>query len=1543
MTQARLERLKYILQKNVDSKTFEKISAALLSELMGIGIAISKSGFQHGGDCGSSGRNGRRFRIEIKRYSDETSLSDRELLGEIDHALSRDPALEGWFLVATRSVPEQLELDLLRKSDELGLPIVVIDWKEYGFPILAALCTVSPDVLLTHVSTEAGQLARDLGNDAEETRKKLSRDLEVWSLGFERLRALAAAKLNEIWTIPRISVANLGQNASGGASSTTIKRTIVHAALDRWWTGSAIEDAPAAVIGLQGVGKTWATLQWAIERIEEHPMVLVVPASAVAGIGSVSNPRLKQLIAEQIYNLTKNRNPQHWLFRFDRLLHRPQEEGPVLTLILDGMNQEPSAPWLDILKVLQDQDFSGRIRTIAITRNLHFTDRLGSLRGLFIAPEVVEVDIYDINGGGELDQRLKGEGLTRKDLHEDLIELARTPRLFDLVIRLRECINNVEQVTIHRLLWEYGRDTLGTRDGIPFSEQDWRGWLAEVAKHHLDGIRIYSLRTLGEMVDRPDLSNSNVSCRLSEIVDGKFTKQSKIGRYEFAPILVAHALGAALLNHLGDDMSLDRDGVEKKLVEWLDPISGLDEKAEILRAAVSIQLEGDIASAGDINSVLLFEWLRSQNLPEGHRTELACIAAPLCAGLLDVVERSGDIALRTARLLAVNALRSISRSDFDTLSTIIDRCKVWLNVISRDVVPSTVSHNSTEKERAARLINLVGVDENCERIVLGQRVVFVERQNRNPEITVYSLLEGFPLVSVLPVFEAAALAVAIRQYEEFWDGLKWLCLLNDVDFTATASALHAKAMEIAIRKPEAGIHSELGARVAALLLWLSGDEDNEAEAAKINPPLGQYFDYDQDYLVNPGNSLFSLEIRHAAGVLCDDKLPLRQRIERAKKFMLDPNFIPPQQFCEELRREMESFNVTNLDTSLSHTIEDHDWEQAVPALARCAPDLLVKLTQKKLACLSTRPTNQHYPAVIRLQKDYLIADLSSRTAARDLRAFLCIKGSTNAAYAATKLLMFEIQDLEPVEQFARVIEADLKYIDEDFSIVLPPLSCKELDTLVFRFRDRSNKQVNDLLLLLSTIPAALSDYSWKWLARSVVDSDFGHRGAAFKILYTYDANRFGNLLLQYDWGWDSDQHMWCNHYGSLALSTATIEFSFDKIVHKIAPWLILRAVTIRGGSVAEARIAASIVHSIIMTKIDVQDLGSDISVYLDVRAKDPLSFSLTMRTEEPNDPLLQFRLAMDTKELIKARKQAVDIAVERISLARKAGASLYLHNYCPNDFALVIESAPELIDAWIDGHNILTPDFKRRVRLSEGFYLALCEALLTYAPDKGELLWRGLRETLTTRFIGHAGIDELICMIFRVPNIPNSLRSELLGLNNTSLDKGLFDLALAAITNDAEDWLDRVIEEDKESGVVWRRQRARVINGFRVKNKISTIDVWPPGRAGSLRVSRQNVALAWKRSEVFARHWWQRYWEAADDGDAYAAWELLSRCVDRRTLIGMHDLQSILNSDFRRRAHFGLNFEDLESAMKKAEKELDQQFLGRKIVMGIGPWGKEKN
>ena len=374
-----LAKLQAALREPGQATKFEHLVAALIGRLLNVGVAVAKTGFQHGGDAGTSGREGRHLRIECKKYADTTSLSDRELLGEVDQALNRDAGLEAWILAATRDVPEQLEQDLEQHAAKLGVSIVVVDWKGDGVPALAALCASAPDLVGVLFTPEAARHAEALQAVGEDRIGRLRRELDAWTIGFEVLRFRAESRLRSIWTSPRDSQAALNQNAAGGATQKVIIRASVSAALDAWWAGSATGDAPAVVLGSDGVGKTWATIAWLVTNVKTQPIVLVIASSSMKELAAVSEVTVKRFFAMQLYEITGGvRDPEHWMRRVEHLLKRPATEGPVFTVFLDGMNQEPSVPWLPLLKVLQAECFAGRIRVIVSTRNLHFEDRLAA-------------------------------------------------------------------------------------------------------------------------------------------------------------------------------------------------------------------------------------------------------------------------------------------------------------------------------------------------------------------------------------------------------------------------------------------------------------------------------------------------------------------------------------------------------------------------------------------------------------------------------------------------------------------------------------------------------------------------------------------------------------------------------------------------------------------------------------------------------------------------------------------------------------------------------------------------------------------------------------------------------------------------------------------------------------------------------------------------------------------------------------------------------------------------------------------------------------
>ncbi|MGO9377483.1 MAG: hypothetical protein ACLP29_02885 [Dissulfurispiraceae bacterium] len=318
-------------------------------------------------------------------------------------------------------------------------------------------------------------------------------------------------------------------------------------------------------------------------------------------------------------------------------------------------------------------------------------------------------------------------------------------------------------------------------------------------------------------------------------------------------------------------------------------------------------------------------------------------------------------------------------------------------------------------------------------------------------------------------------------------------------------------------------------------------------------------------------------------------------------------------------------------------------------------------------------------------------------------------------------------------------------------------------------------------------------------------------------------------------------------------------------------------------------------------------------------------------------------------EQMNAYRRAVETAGSRISSARASGASLYLADIDAKDFAPILQHASDMVDNWLEGSVTLTSDFRRRVCLAEPAFLALCEALLAYNATRGVRLWRSLHVTITTRYIGCADVDDLVHMVFRVPDSPEitALREELVGLNRCNTDQALFDLAVAASYNGKSDWLTTVIEKDRASTLVWTRKRGRVLAGFSANNTLPVTGAWPEGeiRTGYAELERKSARF--QCIEACAHHWWRVYLKTQDPAEAYAAWVLFLLSADSRAWIWMredikaaNDTSTFFNLKL---SHAQLNSTKLKRTMKNHAEKFDKNFVNREICEGVGPWGKEPN
>lgn len=410
-------------------------------------------------------------------------------------------------------------------------------------------------------------------------------------------------------------------------------------------------------------------------------------------------------------------------------------------------------------------------------------------------------------------------------------------------IHLRSRLATAKEITVHRLLWEYGRDSFGERAaGRSFSEAEWREWLREIAENVRKGVVAFSQRALVAMTARPDLTQAEVMARLSDILDSPFSQPSGISQFSLQPALVAHALALALIGLLESCAATSFVDLESQLNSWFDPITGMDQRAEILRAAASIEIERNCPSGTAILGTLVTAWLQTQNIPDEHRAEIVSLAANIVPGLLDAIEFSTATSQTSARHWATKALLSLPKERGVAFDQIIERSARWISIINMEMYPHMMKDNTYKESRRKRFDERIGRHAPGTLVVLAVPMVLEELDDETLPDLVPILLDGYPLAPAVKCFEAAAVVLAVRGHFDAWKGLKWLCELNEIDPETTAEALRALSNDFLKRVPEAGVIPTLRSRAAGLALCLSGYEADEIKCGTLTPIADGMFD-----------------------------------------------------------------------------------------------------------------------------------------------------------------------------------------------------------------------------------------------------------------------------------------------------------------------------------------------------------------------------------------------------------------------------------------------------------------------------------------------------------------------------------------------------------------------------------------------------------------------------------------------------------------------------------------------------------------------------
>ena len=1528
---------------DADSAALEKLTADLLGRLVGVDFRVAQAGSQGGGDGGVRGP--RNLIYESRRYGDTSHLDARAIRGEISQAVERNPDLEAWILVTTRKVPEQTGEQMENEARPRGVEAVVIDWRPRRLPRLAALCASDPDSFEARIGAGHDELIQAIASSADyaSVLESIKKEFYAPSIGYELLRKASHRRVREIWTSRKKAKSLFNQDVAGGQDGTTyVERAGPRVQLDNWYRKPG-EDCPAIVVGLEGMGKTWVSIGWLHSRLQELPIVIAVPSSSIVGPVE-GRSDLVALIARHLRNLDHGveRDQAYWEQRVRRLLHRPSTEGPILLLYIDGLNQQPSFGWLSLLNSLQDDPFYRRTCVLASARASFLSERLGNLSESISMPARVEVECYDTAPGREFDQKLAAEGLSREEIPEGLVDLAKVPRLFDLVIQLKDRLGGVEGVTIHRLLWEYGKSSFTTS---AYGTLGWRQFILNLATEFSSGARKITSKEVEEMSSSAATTQDLVYLRVSQVIDGVFTTMSQFGELDFEPNFVRHALGLALVKRLEGKTA---EGAIEGLEKFLQPINQYDEKAEIIRAAVSIALaRGEEPRPKALLGALCCSWVQSQNLPEEHVAELDTLASEMIEPLLDAIERSE--AASNGRRMAIDALRKVNKSDSAVARTVAARGAKWLGYISleRRGTPKDDEEKSAYARRQKRLKSRIGKTETGSLTVLGRHVEIVDQTDKELAVVAVQLLEGRPLIEAIDFLEAGAVHEAING--EVLSEPQWLNVLNTVDPEATAAELRLRSEAIASRAPEPGIHIDLNRTVAAILLRHTGYERDAAESLRLDPGLNRMYSYKDDYLADPGMSLlFALERRHAAETLSRKDIALRPRIDRVKEFLVDPSLEIPEEFVQELVAEAAATDFEKMARGRYRSHEDLNWRDYSLALARAAPDELARIERSRLRDFASRDGDPRLGAALAALDLILLAGGPETSALHTLRKRASSLPENVEVSTQCNLLIAEIQTEAPLTQVQRIVEADLDTFFTSLAEACTAPSSDDLDELAREYATVPHKLVR-VAQVIGEKKVTLSEQAFDTFASLLRVGSNGLKLEAVWFLLGLNApRRLGRLLDEEDWSWSAEKSPVENRMGSIAIAASIVGAAFSELAHRLAPTTLLKVMTERQCDQEEAAIGGDLLNRVV-----IQAAGSEPVVPLHIshdrtsaEASENylLSYGDICEQENEQDRQLRFfRRMRDPDDYEDRRHEIADQYIRKVMEARRLGDHFLLEFVDPNLFDLVFQYFPDAIDLWLEGMVEMSTEFVQRVQSANGFFVSLCEALLVRLPKKGVALWQALRQCVKhVQFTVYGDMDRLLHALFTAnpsAEVETALE-EVYQIGESDSDQDLINLIVAARIFDRLEWLHGMVARDAASPCPLHQRRAAFLGPLLTVPDIAGDDGWPEGETG---IDCRSFAWKLAQREAFALHWLRAFAKADTAEEAHAAWRLFVECADRRVFSWM---DSVLEREMKgetawqeaKQGFVKQQTRRLRRGISDNEKNWQERFAGYRFPKSLWPW-----
>jgi hypothetical protein len=903
---------------------FEGLVALSLSTLTRLEFRLAKSGTQFGRDA-STNTYPFAIAMEAKRYSDGLSLE--ALLGKLANTLrGSGRAIDLWVLAATVPLGDTDAAEVENAASREGLTALILDWNP-PLPRLAVLLAASRDCaelwLKTHVDALSGEQISAIFDDIvnasgyEGAAEALGRDVSAAEVGLDSLRRHAIRWFEDSLADPLLSRRSFNQRLLPAAPGAIVRATPIADLRDAIHTSIETPASIIAVLGDEGVGKSWVVAQWWLEQ-NDRPIPIVVPGNRVALLNPADPLESLAAIIKQQSDTASPITLEGWrkrLIRWKRSSH-PKEFRFVL--IVDGLNENPALQWPELIDGMSQliRELGG---TLIVTSRPHFWEA----RVLTRLPR--EIDVMSVSVREYDDTELKAitavAGVTLSTLSPRMRTFLRNPRICSVALSLLPSLNDSD-LTVERILLEYWPIKLRERQSfVPRDTADFTRAIVGHARSFVAASRRHFDPTDWERLapSARRLSPEAAERDIIDIQEGRFLKitDPRTGDYTFRQEALPFALGLMILEDALRIHSESPIDLPALLAATLDPVRGFDEVAEILAAAVALAcLRG---APQDVQTTLIASWCELQNVDEEVVAAVGAYIPSTPAPFFKVIESAFDDTSPFALAPLARAFLSI-QTHRQVPDELVERAAHWLTWWSRAPrmrLPDPQHHATRASDRLREIDSRLAALSEADRALLDR--LTTERPSW-PGVELQHLatllLAGKALLQYAEDLFGWCLATDVSaEVPTVDEELAWLVRMNAVDPEAVAAQVASLTSGVTITS------SELMRSSTATLLRLLGDSTSGARAQELAP-------------TSPGHTWRLIE------TFCDTNPH-------------DPD-APVGSNLDNSRAAAARIDPSEIWASFLHTRTDLELDYIIPALARFEIGQIESLLLRAVNTVSSR-------------------------------------------------------------------------------------------------------------------------------------------------------------------------------------------------------------------------------------------------------------------------------------------------------------------------------------------------------------------------------------------------------------------------------------------------------------------------------------------------------------------------------------------------------------------------------------------------------------